>query len=222
MTESVPGRTVSRLKLILLALIFVAPLGSATIYFYWIQIHGGPLHTTNHGHLVRPARPLYRYDSQSKPHSIRALSQAALQPVGGGKASPTLFRGKWTLLMVTQGHCSEACKQRLYDTRQVRAATGQNGWRIQRVLIVAAPSMTASFKAFLHKVHPYLKVFLTRNGKALQEFFRPKPSAAPAGTANRVYLIDPHGNWMMYYRRDDPATGMLKDLQKLLRISTIG
>lgn len=222
MTESVPGRTASRLKLILLALIFMAPLGSATVYFYWIQLHGGPAHTTNHGHLVRPAKPLFTYDSQSHPHPVRALADSHLHRLDGQRISPQLFRRKWTLLMIVRGACGRPCRQRLYDTRQVRAATGQDAWRVRRVLIVVAPSVDPAFRKFVRRVHPDLTVLLTHSAGALVDFFRPQPSARPAGRANRVYLIDPHGNWMMYYRSSDEAMGMLKDLQKLLRISTIG
>jgi hypothetical protein len=40
--------------------------------------------------------------------------------------------------------------------------------------------------------------------------------------AHQVYLLDPLGNWLMYYRAEDPPRGILKDLKKLLRLSHIG
>jgi cytochrome oxidase Cu insertion factor (SCO1/SenC/PrrC family) len=40
--------------------------------------------------------------------------------------------------------------------------------------------------------------------------------------AERVYIIDPLGNLMMYYPPGAEPGGMLKDLQKLLKYSQIG
>jgi hypothetical protein len=39
---------------------------------------------------------------------------------------------------------------------------------------------------------------------------------------SRVYLIDPLGNLMMSYAPDAKAKGMLEDLKRLLRLSSIG
>jgi hypothetical protein len=40
--------------------------------------------------------------------------------------------------------------------------------------------------------------------------------------ADRVYLIDPLGNLMMWYAADARPKGMLEDLKKLLRLSHVG
>ena len=45
---------------------------------------------------------------------------------------------------------------------------------------------------------------------------------SPYERAERVYIVDPLGNLMMYYLPDADAGGMLKDLQKLLKYSKIG
>jgi hypothetical protein len=44
----------------------------------------------------------------------------------------------------------------------------------------------------------------------------------PAVGAERVYIVDPLGNLMMYYQPDADARGMLQDLQKLLKYSKVG
>jgi hypothetical protein len=45
-----------------------------------------------------------------------------------------------------------------------------------------------------------------------------------SGTAEapRVYLIDPLGNLMMSYAADAKPKGMLEDMKRLLRLSSIG
>ncbi len=45
---------------------------------------------------------------------------------------------------------------------------------------------------------------------------------AGAARAPRVYLIDPLGNLMMFYAADAKPKGMLEDLKRLLRLSSIG
>jgi hypothetical protein len=44
----------------------------------------------------------------------------------------------------------------------------------------------------------------------------------PMLDAERVYIIDPLGNLMMFYPPEADPSGMLKDLRKLLKYSKIG
>ena len=43
-----------------------------------------------------------------------------------------------------------------------------------------------------------------------------------ANTADRIYIIDPLGNLMMSYAPDARPKGMLEDMKRLLRLSSIG
>ncbi len=45
---------------------------------------------------------------------------------------------------------------------------------------------------------------------------------APVADARRVYLVDPLGNLLMSYVPGAPPEGMIKDLERLLRLSHIG
>ena len=40
--------------------------------------------------------------------------------------------------------------------------------------------------------------------------------------AGRVYLVDPLGNLMMGYQPEDEPSGMIKDLERLLKYSGLG
>jgi hypothetical protein len=46
--------------------------------------------------------------------------------------------------------------------------------------------------------------------------------ASSGGQAPRVYLIDPLGNLMMSYAAEAKPKGMLEDMKRLLRLSSIG
>jgi|HubBroStandDraft_1064217.scaffolds.fasta_scaffold00427_21 hypothetical protein len=188
-----------RRLLIGLALLFFAPLGLA---FYLYYGHGTwhPGGHVNAGELITPVRP------------VPAL---ALPLLSEGSTDPNFLKGKWTLLYVGTGNCTESCRRRLYDTRQIRLALDRDMNRVQRVLVAEDGCCDARF---LHEEHPDLIAI------------RATPAAAPLlallpgldGAARRVYLIDPLGNLMMFYAADVAPKGMLEDMKRLLRLSSIG
>jgi hypothetical protein len=208
MTERSAHDRRQRRLLIGLALLFFAPLGLA---FYLYYGHGTwhPGGRVNTGELIQPARP---------------LPALALPLLTSGNTQPNFLRGKWTFLYVTHGPCTPACRTRLYDTRQVRLALDRDMNRVQRVFIADAGCCDAQF---LHDQHPDLIAIRADAADAPLLTLLPglDPAAAPGGTtvlAPRVYLIDPLGNLMMSYAADAKSKGMLEDMKRLLRLSSIG
>lgn len=200
-----------RRLLIGLALLFFAPLGLA---FYLYYGHGTwhPGGRVNAGELIQPARP---------------LPALALPLLASGNTQPNFLKGKWTFLYVITGPCTEACRTRLYDTRQVRLALDRDMNRVQRVFIADAGCCDAQF---LHDQHPDLIVIRADAADAsllallpgLDASAAPTATAGTASTAPRVYLIDPLGNLMMSYAANAKSKGMLEDMKRLLRLSSIG
>jgi hypothetical protein len=197
-----------RRLLIGLALMFFAPLGLA-FYLYYGQGTWHPGARVNAGELVEPARP---------------LPPLALPLLESGTTHPNFLKGKWTFLYVGLGPCAEACRSRLYDTRQVRLALDRDMNRVQRVFITDGDCCDAQF---LHEQHPDL--ITVRGDAAAAPLLALLPgrddagaAASGAGKAPRVYLIDPLGNLMMSYGADAKAKGMLEDMKRLLRLSSIG
>lgn len=203
-----PDRRQRRL-LIGLALLFFAPLGLA---FYMYYGHGTwhPGGRVNAGELVEPARP---------------LPALALPLMGSGATDPSFLKGKWTLLYVERGICSQPCQKRLYDTRQVRLALDRDMNRVQRVFIADGDCCDAQF---LHQQHPDLiTIRATAAAAPLLALLPARGTAADAEAsgaagAPRVYLIDPLGNLMMSYPAGAKPKGMLEDMKRLLRLSSIG
>jgi hypothetical protein len=209
MIPSNAGDRRQRRLLIGLALLFFAPLGLA---FYLYYGHGTwhPGGRVNAGELIEPVRP---------------LPAVALPLLGSGNTDANFLKGKWTFLYVALGPCAADCRTRLYDTRQVRLALDRDMGRVQRVFIADGDCCDAQF---LHEQHPDLITI------------RPSAAAAPllallpgidgatardsssAPRAPRVYLVDPLGNLMMSYAADIKAKGMLEDMKRLLRLSSIG
>jgi hypothetical protein len=201
-----------RRLLVGIALLFFAPLGLA---FYLYYGHGTwhPGGRVNAGELIEPARP---------------LPSLSLPLQGTGNTQPNFLKGKWTLLYVyvEQGTCGQNCRVSLYNTRQVRLALDRDMNRVQRVFIAGDACCDAQF---LHEQHPDLITIRASAADAPLLALLPgrdSPTAAADGPsaakAPRVYLIDPLGNLMMSYAAGAKPKGMLEDMKRLLRLSSIG
>ena len=201
MTDSGAGVRRQRRVLIGLGLLFFAPLGVA---FYLYYGHSGwhPGGRVNTGVLIEPPRP---------------LPSLVLPRQDFGSTDADFLRGKWTLLIVGTGPCAEACRTRLYDTRQVRLALNRDMKRVQRVFIGDDDCCDAQFP---HEQHPDL--LMLRAGAAAAPLLALLPLDAGETQPVRVYLIDPLGNLMMFYGADARPKGMLEDMKRLLRLSSIG
>ncbi len=190
------GQARQRRLLIGVALMFFAPLAVSFLLYYGHGWHPGG--HVNKGELVQPAQP---------------LPAAALPMASGGETDAQVLRHKWTMLYVQRGPCDDDCLRHLYDTRQVRTALDREMNRVQRMFI-ADPDCCDLQK--LREIHPDLIV--VRAGP---------PAAAllallPGVNSDRVYLVDPLGNLMMFYEPDAKPKGMLEDMKRLLRLSQIG
>ena len=190
-----------RRMLIGLALLFFAPL-ALSFYLYYGHSTWRPGGRVNAGELVEPPRPL--------PDLTLPLSPS-------GETSRQFLKGRWTLLYVQHGNCDERCLKHLYDTRQVRLALDRDMNRVQRVFI--ADGDCCDMKA-LHEAHPDL--IAVRASSADDPLLMQLPDADGPQNSQRVYLIDPLGNLMMFYAADAKSKGMLEDMKRLLRLSHIG
>jgi hypothetical protein len=198
MNDPSVGHRSHRPMLIGLALLFFAPLALAFFLYYGPAWH--PVGHVNAGDLIVPARP---------------LPQQSLPLMESGQTDPKFLQGKWTFLYVAAGPCGAQCLARLYDTRQVRLALDRDMNRVQRVLVGDAGC--CELKS-LREQHPDL--IEIRGSAQAAPLLALLPGALTG--APRVYLIDPLGNLMMSYAADAKPKGMLEDMKRLLRLSSIG
>ena len=203
MTERTAQDRSQRRLLIGLALLFFAPLGLA-FYLYYGHATWHPGGRVNAGELVQP---------------VRSLPSLALPLLGSGTTDPNFLKGKWTFLYAGSGPCAEECRRHLYDTRQVRLALDRDMGRVQRVFIADGECCDAQF---LREQHPDLITIRANAAAAPLLELLPGRDGASAAHAPRVYLVDPLGNLMMSYAADIKAKGMLEDMKRLLRLSSIG
>ena len=203
--ETTTGRqTRTRISLVLLFALFLAPLLLAILLMY-IFPDWRPAGSSNHGQLVTPVRPLPPFQTEN---------------LAGEQMDETSLRGKWTLVYLQQGACDKPCVEQLYSIRQVRLAQGKNIDRLQRLLVWENGGVSREDQAELQRHFPGQLIVPLTDQQALVQVFsldEQKPM-----TARRVYLVDPLGNLMMHYEPDDEPKGMIKDLERLLKYSGLG
>lgn len=182
-----------RLQLLLLAAVFIGPLLVAAWLYY-----GGttmqPEGRSNHGVLLDPI--------------------VGLDDELPGSAIAEHYDQTWLLVYMNTGGCDETCREALYTFRQARLMLGKEMDRVARVFL---HGNTPPDTVFLAEEHPGL---ITIEDSGLASLLHGKrPVDVPAGG---YFLIDPHGNLVMYFRPDlDPAE-MVDDIKHLLRLSRIG
>jgi len=194
----------SRRKLLLIAALFALPMLVAYALYYsgW-----RPEAVHPHGELVQPARP---------------VADAALVLLDGKPMRFSELRGRWTLVTFSAAECLSPCERNLVKMRQVIAAQGKEAERVQSMLIVKDAKMR-DWLNYAIKDYPGMRAVIgpPEAFDALAREFT-LPAGGPLDNLNRIYLVDPLGNFMMSYPADADPTGMRKDLARLLRISQIG
>jgi hypothetical protein len=182
-----------RINLVLIFLAFAAPVVAAYLSFYvW-----PPKGRTNYGELIKPT----------------ALPDAALRAADGKELTLGKLRGKWLIVTIDGANCESACDQKLFLMRQIRISLTKEMNRVERVLLIRDQGTIA---ADLLKRYPGMHVFSGANAGLLQQF------PAVADVADHIYLVDPLGNVMMRYPKNPDATGIRRDLSRLLSVSQVG
>ncbi len=205
MTVSTSFASAGKQKLIFLALLFMLPMVLA-VGLYMSGWRPGA--TVNSGELMSPARP---------------IADGAFRTLDGGDTNfSEPVRKKWSLVYFGSAECLKRCEQDLYKMRQVHLAQGKEAERVQRVFVVT-DAKALDLLRFTLKDYPGM-IVLTGPAAAVQQLAR--QFSVPAGSAldglDRIYLVDPLGNFMLHYAPDADASGMRKDLVRLLKVSQVG
>lgn len=121
------------------------------------------------------------------------------------------LRGKWVLVSLDASVCGAYCERKLYFMRQLRRAQGRNQARVERLWLLTDGRRPAdALRAAIEGTH-------IEHAPALVARF-----PAAGAVADHIYVVDPLGNLMMRYPRDPDPSRMLKDLQRLLKVSGLG
>ena len=195
MSSSIPNvaQRSFRINLVLIFAVFAVPLIAAYLsYYVW-----PPQGRLNYGELIDPI----------------TMPDVALRDANGKEFSLSTLRGKWIMLSVDSADCGEGCDQKLFLMRQTRISMTKEMNRIERVLLLRGD---AKASIDLVKKYPGMHILSGANDSLLNTF-----PGAP-NVADHIYLIDPVGQVMMRYVKNPDATGIRRDLSRLLGVSQVG
>ena len=198
MTNRTDNARRGRWILVTLFAIFFVPLAVATGWYALAPGYTPP--PSPNGELIDPPQPL-------EPFTART---AAGEPI-----ELETLRGRWHLVHVIRGDCDDTCRRRLYHTRQVRDALGEDRSRLVRLAVVDGGAEAPGIASELER-HPRLRILPAADAPDL---LRQLPGVDDAST---VFLVDPLGNLMMRFPAALEPGAMLDDLEKLLKLSRIG
>jgi hypothetical protein len=136
-----------------------------------------PAQTSNHGALIAP--PQFVADDPA-------------------------WRGKWSLVLVSDAPCGETCAARLDELRRVRVALAKDINRTRHVWVGAGIDAEARQLA---AAAPDLYAVSSR------------PPALAKIAAGSVVIVDPQGMAMMAYAPNSPLDGLRSDMERLLKLS---
>ncbi len=203
MTASNSNAWRNRIILLSIALISIVPLS-----FAWYLAKNPELvkdrQKTNYGHLITPAHSIdYELFFQSPVTTVDNLPE---------------IKGHWVMVQIVAGPvCADKCKETLQMTEKVRLLMSKDIPRIRRLLLFqgqADPNSTQE----IANLHPNL--LISGMSDALRQ--RLQDAVGQPLAEGTVLLLDPLSNAMMWYEPGFDPYGILRDLQRLLRISQIG
>jgi hypothetical protein len=196
---SAPGNAArrGRRQLILVASLFVVPLATAIVLYFstgWRPV------VNVQGTLIDPPRPL-------------VLEGVAM--TDGRPAPDGVLAAHWSVIHPAEGECGERTRALLEELSRVRQALDKDADRVQRVLVHDGGCDAAE----LASAESDLLVLAAPGARGVA--FRAQFPPAVDGRYG-IYIVDPHGNLMMSYPASGSARGLLRDLERLLRLSSIG
>jgi cytochrome oxidase Cu insertion factor (SCO1/SenC/PrrC family) len=187
-----------RWMLLLIAIICGAPIVLSYFTYYVIKPKGG---STSYGTLIEPQRTI----------------PSALMVTGddGREVPLASLRGRWLMLTVDGGACNEACAQKLYFMRQVRATQGAER---ERIVTVFLRTDDASVPDKVKQAYADTRM-LRADPVSVAAWL---PATDTTKDTDHIYLVDPNGNLMMRFPAQPDPSKIKQDVTKLLKWSRIG
>ena len=203
---SVSARTRrGRWQMLAVLLVCAAPvIASYLAYFGVLRPEG----RSNYGELIAPTRPM--------PAGL------ALSDLQGARVAPRALHGQWLLVVVAGGACDGVCERHLWLQRQLHETLGRDKDRVDKLWLVddAAPPRAETLAAIgaasgaAAALAPATVLRVDRS--ALAAWLAP---AAGHALEDHLYIVDPHGDWMMRVPAEADPAKLKRDVEKLLRAS---
>ncbi len=200
-TNDETNRYNNRKYLIVTAFVFLIPFLAAYLMHAtgWYKATG----TTNHGILIEPPIP------------FQEIADTSVEPL-------------WWMVFVMPDECSNACRNGLFQMRQIHRALGPDQERVAR-MIITTKELPAEYRALIAQEFPHLKIVTSTPQKLSQAFQSVKGDPKQPAGSGQIYLVDTMGAVFIYYPtyEDEQQSilrgrDLLQDLRKVLKLSKIG
>ena len=191
--------------LYILLFLFAAPFVTSWWMYHFTGLgrDGGAY---SHGDLILP------------PRYVREMT--LYEPAAGMRKRH--LHGKWNLIYLIDKDCDRKCEQRLYMMRQLWIAAGRDSRRLQRVLMIVNTADNPPPAPWAKRYPGQLVALINKaDTGAMVNTFTIEKGDQPLD-AGRLYIIDPMGNLMMSYPAGTDPVGIIKDLKRLFKYSSIG
>lgn len=135
-----------------------------------------------------------------------------------GFPEPVIASGserQWLMIQVSP-ECLSDCAEQAYIQRQIHVALGKYQSRMTRVLLTDNATQASA----LVEQYPGLVTQAVPVGGFSADLLERVP--ANVLNNNAVFISDPFGNVMLYFTPDHNYKQQIKDIKKLLKLSTIG
>lgn len=198
----------SRLPLVMIVIICLAPVVFALLAYYVPSLGLRPDNTNNYGTILDPQRP------------VPAGSALPLHTLENQPFNLNSLHGKWILISADQAACPESCVKKLFILRNSHASQGKNVERLSRVWFITDDGLPPD-----QVVAAYQGTHMLRADPAqLAAWLAPKatPEQIEQALAAPMWIVDPLGNLMMQFPEDADPISVRNDLSKLIKNSRIG
>ena len=184
----------------LLMTVILVPVVAGTLVHYWDVLV--PSNTKNYGTLAEPLVTLPEFSANKADGTV--ITKADMQ-------------GIWTVVYIGDGSCETACQRMLIKIKEARAGLAGDSKRLQ-YMYISTQAMPASMAQGLTEDHARMLIMIADKPElsgVVNSFVTTNVSDLVA--AKKIYLVDPHGNYMMHYPEDFAINGLLRDLRHLLK-----
>lgn len=198
-TKEVDSKTLfwNRVQLILILVVFAAPVVGAFLYT--------PKSFNNYGDIYTPVRPVSNLLMQGKSGPVELDS----------------FRRQWVFLVTADSQCKKACEDNILKMRQLRFMQNNDMTRIRTVFMHT--DLPVAIAQDLAAKYSPIESYSVERAKFEQWTEILKIEDVPAEAQDdRFFIIDPAGNLMMSYPPSADPNMIKKDIKRLLKASQIG
>ncbi len=211
----------SKMKLAFLLLIAFVPITLASFAFRAATDAGMfSGETVNNGNLINPPvdiSELALEDEQNAEVFLTFEERVADIP------NPDDYEtAPWLILYVNNGSCAESCRERVHLLRQMHVTLNKNTPRVRRYYVQSNMNeVDEALAMHFRDEFPSMGV-VQGDAENIAAALAPRQIDLDLANQDIVLFVDPVGNVMMYYTDEHDIAEIKEDLERLLRLSSLG